>query len=149
MKQVFMVGTLLSGMVFGMQQEEQIALSNAEYKQVANQQLVIPQPEVANAYIPQHYDHTEEFHNESVCCFRLRRWILQPISVVLQLVSGGLIAGAQYCIKDAPAKASTFNAYGLGTGVAALVVNMLLLRIDNKLEDMDNYIMKRRNSIGN
>ena len=145
MRHVFLVITILCGIAAGMQ-EEQIALSNSEYKQIANAQLVVQQPEVSNAYIPKHYDHTDEFHRESVCCFRLRRWILQPASVLLQLVSGGLIAGAQYFIKDAPARASTYNAYGLGTGVAALVVNMLLLRIDNKLEDMDNYIMQRRNS---
>ena len=145
MTQVFLLGILAGNLAYGMQ-DEQIALSNSEYKQIANTQLVIPQPEVSNAYIPKHYDHTEEFHRESVCCFRLRRWILQPASVLLQLVSGGLIAAAQYCIKDAPNRAGTYNAIGLGTGAAALVVNMLLLRIDNKLEDMDQYIMQRRNS---
>ena len=141
MRHVFLLGTLLSGLALGMN-----PIENTETKPISTTPIEIKQPEVAKAYIPQHYDHTAEFHRESVCCFRLRRWILQPASVVLQLVSGGLIAGAQYCIKDAPARASTFNAYGLGTGVAALVVNMLLLRIDNKLEDMDNYIMQRRNS---
>lgn len=133
---------LAGGLALGMQNP----IENTESKPISTNPIVIQQPEVSNAYIPQHYDHTEEFHRESVCCFRLRRWILQPASVVLQLVSGGLIAGAQYSIKDAPGRAGTLNAYGLGTGVAALVINMLLLRVDNKLEDMDNYIMQRRNS---
>lgn len=141
MKHVLLLATLINGLSWGMN-----PIENAENKQVTTSQIVIQQPEVTNAYIPQHYDHTDEFHRESVCCFRLRRWVLQPISVVAQLVSGGLIAGAQYCIKDAPKRAADLNAWGLGTGVAALVINMLLLRVDNKLEDMDNYIMQRRNS---
>lgn len=141
MKHVVLLGSILSGLAIGMN-----PIENVENKQVTTNPIVIQQPEVTNAYIPQHYDHTEEFHRESVCCFRFRRWILQPISVVVQLVSGGLIAGAQYCIKDAPKRAADLNAWGLGTGVAALVINMLLLRVDNKLEDMDKYIMQRRNS---
>lgn len=140
-KQIVLLG-VLSGLVSGMENP----IENAENKPISTNPIVIKQPEVTKAYIPQHYDHTEEFHKESVCCFRFRRWVLQPISVVVQLVSGGLIAGAQYCIKDAPGRAADLNAWGLGTGVAALVINMLLLRVDNKLEDMDNYIMQRRNS---
>ena len=136
MKHVLLLATLINGLSWGMN-----PIENAENKQVTTSQIVIQQPEVTNAYIPQHYD-----HRESVCCFRLRRWVLQPISVVAQLVSGGLIAGAQYCIKDAPKRAADLNAWGLGTGVAALVINMLLLRVDNKLEDLDRYIMQRRNS---
>lgn len=96
------------------------------------------------AYIPQHYDHTEEFHRESVCCFRLRRWFFQPLSVVLQLTAGGLVAGGQYCMENSPETARILNGVGLGVGVAAFVVNTLLLKIDNKLEDMDNYIMQHR-----
>lgn len=141
MKQVVLLAMLCGGLACGMN-----PIENTENKQVSNSPIIIKQPEVINAYIPQHYDHTDEFHRESVCCFRFRRWVLQPISVVAQLVSGGLIAGAQYCIKDAPKRAADLNAWGLGTGAAALVINMLLLRVDNKLEDMDNYIMKRRNS---
>lgn len=137
---------LFSLLAAGFASAMQNPIENTESKPISTNPIVIQQPEVSNAYIPQHYDHTEEFHRESVCCFRLRRWILQPASVVLQLVSGGLIAGAQYSIKDAPGRAGTLNAYGLGTGVAAIVINMLLLRVDNKLEDMDNYIMQRRNS---
>ena len=137
---------LFSLLAAGFASAMQNPIENTESKPISTNPIVIQQPEVSNAYIPQHYDHTEEFQRESVCCFRFRRWILQTTSVVLQLVSGGLIAGAQYSIKDAPGRAGTLNAYGLGTGVAALVVNMLLLRVDNKLEDMDNYIMQRRNS---
>ena len=140
-KHVVLLGSILSGLASGMN-----PIENTEGKPISTAQIEIKQPEVAKAYIPQHYDHTDEFHRESVCCFRLRRWILQPVSVVLQLVSGGLIAGAQYLIKEHPSQASTLNAIGLGTGITALVVNMLLLRVDNKLEDMDNYIMQRRNS---
>ena len=140
-KHVVLLGTFLGGLASGMN-----PIENTEGKSITTTPIEIKQPEVAKAYIPQHYDHTDEFHRESICCFRLRRWVLQPVSVVLQLVSGGLIAGAQYCIKDAPSRAGTYNAIGLGAGVAALVVNMLLLRVDNKLEDMDNYILQRRNS---
>ena len=136
MKKLSLIYVFIFGVVSGMEMTSN-PLDNSEPRQVAN-----------TAYIPKHYDHTEEFHRESVCCFRFRRWILQPASVLLQLASAGLIAVAQYDIKDNPARAGTFNAVGLGAGAAALVTNMLLLRIDNKLEDMDNYIIHRRNSIG-
>lgn len=96
------------------------------------------------AYIPQHYDHTEEFHNESVLCFKLRRWVFQPVSVVLQVTAGGLFVGGQCCIDKYPETAKILNGIGLGVSVATFVINTLLLKIDNKLEEMDNYILQRR-----
>lgn len=96
------------------------------------------------AYIPQHYDHTEEFHNESVLCFKLRRWVFQPISVVLQVTAGGFFVGGQCCIDKYPETAKILNGVGLGVSVASFVINTLLLKIDNKLEEMDNYILQRR-----
>lgn len=96
------------------------------------------------SYIPQHYDHTEEFHNESVLCFKLRRWVFQPISVVLQVTAGGFFVGGQCCIDKYPETAKILNGVGLGVSVASFVVNTLLLKIDNKLEEMDNYILQRR-----
>ena len=96
------------------------------------------------AYIPQHYDHTEEFHNESVLCFKLRRWVFQPVSVVLQVTAGGLFVGGQCCIDKYPETAKILNGVGLGVSVASFVINTLLLKIDNKLEEMDNYILQRR-----
>ena len=102
-----------------------------------------PSPEHA-AYIPQHYDHTEEFHNESVLCFKLRRWVFQPISVVLQVTAGGFFVGGQCCIDAHPETAKILNGVGLGVSIASFVVNTLLLKIDNKLEETDNYILQRR-----
>lgn len=96
------------------------------------------------AYIPQHYDHTEEFHNESVLCFKLRRWVFQPISVVLQVTAGGFFVGGQCCIDTRPETAKILNGVGLGVSIASFVVNTLLLKIDNKLEEMDRYIIERR-----
>ena len=101
-------------------------------------------PPLEHAYIPQHYDHTEEFHNESVLCFKLRRWVFQPISVVLQVTAGGFFVGGQCCIDKYPETAKILNGIGLGVGVASFVVNTLLLKIGNKLEEMDNYILQRR-----
>ena len=103
-----------------------------------------PPLEYATPYIPQHYDHTEEFHNESVVCFKLRRWVFQPISVVLQVTAGGLFIGSQCCMDKYPESAKILNGVGLGVSVASFVVNTLLLKIDNKLEDMDRYIIQRR-----
>lgn len=103
-----------------------------------------PPLEYATPYIPQHYDHTEEFHNESVICFKLRRWVFQPISVVLQVTAGGLFVGSQCCMDKYPESAKILNGVGLGISVASFVVNTLLLKIDNKLEDMDRYIIQRR-----
>ena len=96
------------------------------------------------SYIPQHYDHTEEFHNDSVLCFKLRRWVFQPVSVVLQVTAGGLFAASQCCMDKHPDAAKTLGGVGLGVTVASFITNTLLLKIDNKLEEMDNYILQRR-----
>lgn len=108
-----------------------------------------PPLEYAVPYIPQHYDHTEEFHNESVLCFKLRRWVFQPISVVLQMTAGGLFVGSQCCMDKYPESAKILNGVGLGVSIASFMVNTILLKIDNKLEDMDNYILQRRNNTQN
>ena len=108
-----------------------------------------PTLEYAVPYIPQHYDHTDEFHNESVLCFKLRRWVFQPISVVLQMTAGGLFVGSQCCMDKYPESAKILNGVGLGVSVASFMVNTILLKIDNKLEDMDNYILQRRQDMQN
>lgn len=95
-------------------------------------------------YIPRHYDLTEEFHNDSVLCFKLRRWVFQPVSVVLQVTAGGLFAASQCCMDTHPEAAKTLGGVGLGVTVASFITNTLLLKIDNKLEEMDNYILQRR-----
>ena len=95
-------------------------------------------------YIPRHYDLTEEFHNDSVLCFKLRRWVFQPVSVVLQVTAGGLFAASQCCMDKHPETAKTLGGVGLGVTVASFIINTLLLKIDNKLEEMDNYILQRR-----
>ncbi len=98
------------------------------------------------AYIPQHYDHTDEFHNESVLCFKLRRWVFQPVSVIFQVTAAGLFVGGQCCIDNYPETAKILNGVGIGMSVGAFVINTLLMRIDNKLEEMDMYIMQRRDA---
>ena len=98
------------------------------------------------AYIPQHYDHTDEFHNESVLCFKLRRWVFQPVSVIFQVTAAGLFVGGQCCIDKYPETAKILNGVGIGMSVGAFVINTLLMRIDNKLEEMDRYIMQRRDA---
>lgn len=95
-------------------------------------------------YIPQHYDLTEDFHNESVLCFRLRRWVFQPISVIFQVTAGGFFIGGQCCIDKHPDTAKILNGIGLGVSVASFVVNSFIIKIDNKLEEMDRYILEKR-----
>jgi len=106
-----------------------------------------PPLEYATPYIPQHHDFSEEFHNESLLCFKLRRWVFQPVSVILQVTAGGLIVGGQCCIDKYPETAKILNGAGLGVSVASFVINTLLLKIDNKLEEMDRYIIERREEI--
>lgn len=103
-----------------------------------------PPIEYAMPYIPQHHDFSEEFHNESLLCFKLRRWVFQPVSVALQVTAGGLFVGGQCCIDKYPETAKILNGVGLGVSVASFVVNTMLLKIDNKLEEMDRYIIERR-----
>lgn len=103
-----------------------------------------PVLEYAIPYIPRHYDHSKEFHLESVFCFKVRRWVLQPISVALQVTAGGLFVSSQCCMDKHPEIAKILNGVGLGISVSSFVVNTLLLKIDNRLEDLDKYIMERR-----
>ncbi len=103
-----------------------------------------PTLEYAMPYIPQHHDFSEEFHNESLLCFKMRRWVFQPLSVTLQITAGGLLVGGQCCIDKYPETAKILNGAGLGVSIASFVVNTLLLKIDNKLEEMERYIIQRR-----
>lgn len=50
----------------------------------------------------------------------------------------------QCCIDKYPETAKILNGVGLGVSIASFVVNTLLLKIDNKFEEMDNYILQRR-----
>ena len=105
--------------------------------------------EATTVYIHQHYDATEALHREAACCFCTSRWILQPINVIAPLVSTGLIAVGEYFIDSDPGRASLLNGIGLGFSVAQFITSVLLLKVNNKLEGIDDYIETRRRQDGN
>ena len=100
-------------------------------------------------YIPQHYDVTDALHREAACCFCTSRWILQPINVVAPLISSGLIAVGEYMIESNPTAARWFNGIGLGFSIAQFITSVLLVKVNNKLEGIDDYIDNRRRQEGN
>jgi hypothetical protein len=72
--------------------------------------------------------------------------VFQPVSVIFQVTAAGLFVGGQCCIDKYPETAKILNGVGIGMSVGAFVINTLLMRIDNKLEEMDRYIMQRRDA---
>lgn len=97
-------------------------------------------------YIPQHTDMTEALHRESICCFYVSRWILQPINVITPLISSGFVATGEYFVHSNPGLAMTLNGVGLGFSIAGFVTSVLLLKVNNKLEKIDQYIGERHRS---
>lgn len=102
-------------------------------------------PTVRNSsYVPHAYDVTPTLIAESRCCFRMSRWILQPVNVVSPLVATGLVAVGEYCIEGYPSTAKILNGIGLGFSILDFISGVLLLKIDNKLEGIDRVIDERR-----
>lgn len=104
-----------------------------------------PPPAIEYAtYIQQRHDSTEEIQNKRILRLQMCRWAFQPISIVFQITAGSFFIGSLCYIDKYPETAKILNGVGLGVTVASFVINTLLLKIDNKLEEMDNYILQRR-----
>ncbi|MBR1734739.1 MAG: hypothetical protein IJ730_04750 [Alphaproteobacteria bacterium] len=95
-------------------------------------------------YIPQHYDVTRALHREAACCFCTARWVLQPINVVAPLISTGFIAAGEFLLEKHPNTAAVMNGIGLGFSIAQFITSVLLLKVNNKLEGIDEYIGNRQ-----
>lgn len=101
-------------------------------------------PSTVPVYIPQHYDVTAALHREAACCFCTARWVLQPINVVAPLVSTGFIAAGEFLLEKHPDIAAIMNGIGLGFSLAQFITSVLLLKVNNKLEGIDEYIGNRQ-----
>ena len=97
-----------------------------------------------NVYIPQHYDVTEDLHRESRCCFCAARWLLQPLAVASPLISSVFVGFGEYYVKDNPNAAQILNGIGLGFGVVGFISSTLLIKVNTKLENIDNYILSQQ-----
>ena len=120
--------------------------------QSSNQPMIVRErsgSESHAVYIPQHYDVTDALHREAACCFCTSRWLLQPINVVAPLISSGLIAAGEYMIDSNPTAARWLNGFGLGFSIAQFITSVLLVKVNNKLEGIDDYIDNRRRQEGN
>ena len=96
-----------------------------------------------SVYIPRQIDVSRTLQRESICCFRISRWFLQPLNVIAPLLSSGLVAFGEYYIDDNPRLAKILNGIGLGCSVAQFVTSVLLIKVNDKLEGIDNYMESR------
>ena len=90
-------------------------------------------------YMPRNLSVANMLKNEATCCFCTARWILQPINIIAPLIAGGLVAAGEYFIKSDPRRAEILNLCGLGFSVADFISGVLLLKVNNKLEGIDDY----------
>ena len=97
-----------------------------------------------SGYVPHAYDVTPALIAESRCCFNINRWIVQPINVLSPLIATGLVAVREYFIEEHQTTAKILNGIGLGFSILDFVSDVLLLKIDNKLEGIDRVIDERR-----
>ena len=97
-----------------------------------------------SGYVPHAYDVTPALIAESRCCFNINRWIVQPINVLSPLIATGLVAVREYFIEEHQNTAKILNGIGLGFSILDFVSDVLLLKIDNKLEGIDRVIDERR-----
>ena len=97
-----------------------------------------------SGYVPHAYDVTPALIAESRCCFNINRWIVQPINVLSPLIATGLVAVREYFIEEHQNTAKILNGIGLGFSILDFVSDVLLLKMDNKLEGIDRVIDERR-----
>ena len=97
-----------------------------------------------SVYIPQHYDVSEMLHRESVCCFRISRYILQPINVIAPLLATGFVGVAEYVMDDDTKLARVLNGIGLICSAAQFVTSVLLIKVNDKQQSIDEYITTRQ-----
>lgn len=97
-----------------------------------------------SVYIPQHYDVSEMLHRESVCCFRISRYFLQPLNVIAPLFATGFVGVAEYIMDDNPKLAKILNGIGLACNATQFVTSVLLIKINDKQQGIDEYITTRQ-----
>lgn len=95
-------------------------------------------------YIPVSYDISEDLQAESRICFRTNMWFLQPLQVIAPLASSIMVGIGEYLINSNPREASICNAIGLGFGIVDFVASVLSVKINNKLQRIDNYIIEKK-----
>lgn len=99
-------------------------------------------------YIPQVYDVTNTLIAESRCCFFTGRWILQPINIVSPIIASALIGFGEYYIDNNPSTARLLNGIGLGFSILDFISGVLLVKVDNKLQGIDEVVQYRRGAEG-
>ena len=103
--------------------------------------------EVSSSYMPRHLSVTNLLRTEATCCFCTARWFLQPLNVITPIVTSALLAASEFFIKSDPKKAQLLNLIGLGFSVADFMTGVLLVKVNNKLEEIDNHIAERQNDL--
>lgn len=95
-------------------------------------------------YVPQVYDVTPTLVAESRCCFFTSRWFLQPVNIISPIIASALVGFGEYYIDSNPSVARILNGVGLGFSVLDFISGVLLAKIDNKLQGIDEVVQARR-----
>lgn len=155
------IATLLTLNAFGVEMnrshlEEQRTPPLREYvpQPIPNVSTNIPFSVPSNGYQnylnPNYYnwnDNTlvDEYSNEDIFQLKLNRCVVQYINVMMQITTGILFISSQCCMDKYVEAAKILNAIGLSLGLSSFILNIFLIRMDNKIEDIDNY--RLRNNI--
>lgn len=119
---------------------------------VAGRRSSLPSPQIprtpprstSETYIPQNIDMTEFLSDETILCFKISRYLLQPVRVVVPLLATACVGVGEYYIKDNPRTAAVWNACGLAFSISDFIFTTLAIKVDNKLRRNDHYIGGRQ-----
>lgn len=103
-----------------------------------------PPRSTSETYIPQNIDMTEFLTDETICCFKISRYILQPVRVIVPLLATACVGVGEYYIKENPKAAAVWNACGLVFSISDFIFTTLSIKVDNKLKRNDTYIQRRQ-----
>ena len=103
-----------------------------------------PPRSTSETYIPQNIDMTEFLTDETICCFKISRYLLQPVGVIVPLLATACVGVGEYYIKENPKAAAVWNACGLVFSISDFIFTTLSIKVDNKLKRNDTYIQRRQ-----
>lgn len=95
-------------------------------------------------YNPNYYDQNynnlmNEYTNEDIFQLKLKRCVFQYVNMMMQITTGILFIGSQCCMDNYMDAARILNGLGLSLGMTSFMLSILLLKLDNKIEDIDTY----------
>lgn len=102
------------------------------------------QGSTVSSYIPRQVDVSRFLRLESRCYMFIGRCVLQPINVVAPLVATGLVAASNICQDSYPTTSKIFGWTGCALSALEFATSVLLLKVNDKLQGIDEYIESQK-----